>query len=432
VPHLVEIVRKQLENQFLTGGMVLVIFTALLAMLRNAPRQLWAWVKRRFITTIDISDHDPAFFWIQKWLGEQTYTRDKARLLTASTRMMPVNQQNKAPDVVGGYIFNRKRQLTEVVFSPAPGRHLIRFQGHFILLTRDRRTGEGILGELAYHESFIFQTFSRQVVHDLIFEARETAFPPEDNRIAILRPSYMNWRVMQRRLPRDLDSVILEGDTTAELLKDLAWFFRAASWYADHGIPYQRGYLLYGPPGNGKTSIVVALASAFDRDIYILSLTGLSDSILIALMGELPEHALVLIEDIDRAFHARERTKDTNEQLTFSGFLNAIDGVSAPPGRVLFMTTNHTDLLDEAIVRPGRADRHFEFKNASPNMAYRLFLRFFPEQEHLATSFEKQVAVGTRTYSMADLQEHLIKHREDAEAAAMLIPYGKLEVVQPV
>lgn len=430
--HLIEIVRKQLENQFLTGGMVLVIFTALLAMLRNAPRQLWAWVKRRFITTIDISDHDPAFFWIQKWLGEQSYTRDQARLLTASTRMMPVNQQNKAPDAS---IFSRKRQLTEIVFSPAPGWHLIRFRGHFILLTRDRRTGEGFLGELAYHESFIFQTFSRQVVQDLIFAARETAFPPEDNRIAILRPQYGSWRVMQRRMPRDLDSVILEGDTTAELLKDLSWFFGAANWYAEHGIPYQRGYLLHGPPGNGKTSIVAALASAFDRDIYILSLTGLSDSALVSLMGDLPEHALVLIEDVDRSFHARERTSDTSEQLTFSGFLNAIDGVSAPPGRVLFMTTNQTALLDAALLRPGRADRHFKFNNASPDMARRLFLRFFPGQEHRAMSFAKQVAVAPRPYSMADLQEHLIKHREDAEAAGTLNPDTNgavLEAATPV
>jgi len=412
---LFELLRKQLENQFLTGGAVLVVFTALLALMRRVPEHVFELLKRQLITTIDIADHDQAFFWVQKWLGDQPYTKERARLLTVTTRTLPVGHGKEAGPTPASYVGKPKRQLTEVVFSPAPGLHLLRYRGHWILLSRNRKEGEGVFGEVAYHETLTFQTFSRDVVRELIYEAREAAFPPEDNRIAILRPNYHNWRTVQRRLPRSMDSVILDGDIIESLLTDLRWFFGASTWYSDHGIPYQRGYMLYGPPGTGKTSLVVAIASAFGRDIHIINLSGVTDSMMIQLMAELPEHAIVLIEDVDSIFEQRKKTSDTNEDLSFSGFINAIDGVSAPPGRVLFMTTNHLEKLDPAIMRPGRADRKLEFHNATADMACRLFLQFFPGEETLAKQYGEKF--GTGAFSMAALQENLIKYRESPTEA---------------
>jgi chaperone BCS1 len=409
-----DLLRKQLENQFLTGGVVLVLFTALLALLRHLPSRLWGFIERKIITTVDVADHDQAFFWIQKWLGEHEYTKS-ARLLTASTRTMPLNSSPEAKNPED----SRKRQLTEVVFSPAPGMHLLRFHNHYLLLTRNRKESEsGSFGQVAYHETFTFQTFSKDVVRDLIFEAREAAFPPEDNRIAIFRPNWSAWIIVQRRLPRPLESVVLDGVIVEELMDELRWFFSASKWYADLGIPYQRGYMLSGPPGTGKTSLVAALASAFNRDIYILNLNVVDDGSLVSLMAALPEHAIILIEDLDSAFHARDKTADTNDKITFSGFINAIDGVSAPPGRLLFMTTNYIEKIDEAILRPGRADRIINFHNATPEMAKRIFMRFFPDAEGLSQKFSDAYALGP-SRSMSKVQEHLTKYREDPEAALL-------------
>jgi chaperone BCS1 len=414
-----ELLRKQFENQFLSGGVVLVMFTALLALMRNIPRHLSHLIQRYTITTIDISDHDPAFFWIQKWLGELEYTKTRARLLTVSTRTMPVGNKNVVPEDESHY--RKRRQLTEIIYSPAPGVHLLRFKSHFILLTRARKESDGMMGDIAYHESLVFRTLSRSVIQDLILEAREIAFPPEDNRIAILRANWTSWVPIQRRLPRKLESVVLDKDFAHELLLDLQWFFGASEWYASHGIPYQRGYLFKGPPGSGKTSLVVALASAFERDIHIVNLSTATDASLSSLMATLPEHSFVLMEDIDRAFHEREKTSDSSEFLSFSGFLNAIDGVSAPPGRVLIMSTNHSEKLDPALLRPGRADRVFEFCNATPDMARRLFLQFFPGKDKQACWLEERyhhnLDLGGDFWSMADLQEHFIKHRDSASDA---------------
>ena len=72
-------------------------------------------------------------------------------------------------------------------------------------------------------------------------------------------------------------------------------------FYVNHGIPYRRGYLFYGPPGVGETSFAIALTSRFNLDIYNLTLSDfdLTDLDLILLFNQLPSRSLVLLEDID-------------------------------------------------------------------------------------------------------------------------------------
>jgi chaperone BCS1 len=71
-------------------------------------------------------------------------------------------------------------------------------------------------------------------------------------------------------------------------------------------------------------------------------------------------HSIILLEDIDGIFKGRESVQEAKEnrsQVTFSGLLNALDGVRSQEGRILIMTTNHKEHLDPALMRPGRADR---------------------------------------------------------------------------
>ena len=67
----------------------------------------------------------------------------------------------------------------------------------------------------------------------------------------------------------------------------------------------------------------------------------------------------------------------TQETLFTAGLLNAIDGVAAQEGRMLFMTTNHVERLNEALVRPGRVDVRLEFTNASAEQITDFFVGFY-------------------------------------------------------
>ena len=216
----------------------------------------------------------------------------------------------------------------------------------------------------------------------------------------------------------------------------------------DHtGIPYRRGYLLHGPPGSGKSSFIQALAGALNYDICVLNLSerGLADDKLIHLLSNTPERSFVLIEDIDAAFNKRVQTSADGYQssVTFSGFLNALDGVASGEERIIFMTTNHPEVLDPALIRPGRVDLSVLIDDASPQQVRRLFERFYgrdstvesdvgetlsdegweriPEDElsHMADEMEAAVAEEAsrgRRISMAALQGLFI--RSSAREAA--------------
>ena len=115
------------------------------------------------------------------------------------------------------------------------------------------------------------------------------------------------------------------------------------------------------PSGCGKTSFVQVLASDLKLDICILNLAHkeLTDNSLASHLRDAPENSLVLLEDVDAIFTNRSDPGSTNgksEGVSFSGLLNALDGVAAQEGRIFFMTTNHIEKLDPALIRPGRCD----------------------------------------------------------------------------
>jgi chaperone BCS1 len=196
-----------------------------------------------------------------------------------------------------------------------------------------------------------------------------------------------------------MSSIVLQPGVKDMLLDDCKDFMNSQDWYAERGIPFRRGYLLYGVPGSGKTSLIHSLAGELGLDIYVLSLSakGMSDDQLGKLMNQLPSKSVVLLEDLDAAF-TRATNRDEKSTgspdpknlvetkaaeadgstLTLSGLLNAMDGVAAAEGRLLFATTNHLDRLDAALSRPGRLDVWVGFANATQWQAEGIFKCFFP------------------------------------------------------
>ena len=197
-------------------------------------------------------------------------------------------------------------------------------------------------------------------------------------------------------------------------------FFGSMEWYQSRGIPYQMGYLFYGPPGNGKTSLAVALASKFGRSLYLARVSGVGDEAFLSSMGQVPKHSIVLIEDVDCFFDGREAVAAgsiVDSQMNFSSFLNAIDGVAGSEGRLLIMTTNHKDKLDPALIRPGRVDHQVEIADATYDQTRKLFLQFFPEETELSVRFAD--AFSDKQYSMASLQGYLLNYKDDPTQAVL-------------
>ena len=169
------------------------------------------------------------------------------------------------------------------------------------------------------------------------------------------------------------------------IVSDVRDFLNSAKWYYDRGITYRRGYLLHGPPGTGKSSIIQALAGELNYNIAMLDLSerGMTDDRLNYLLTVIPRRTLVLLEDADAAFSRRRVQTDADgycgANVTFSGLLNALDGVASAEERLLFLTTNHAEQLDEALVRPGRVDITVRLGEATRWQFKRLWDRFYGE-----------------------------------------------------
>ena len=234
-----------------------------------------------------------------------------------------------------------------------------------------------------------------------------------------------------KRLPRPPESVVLRAGLMESLIDDVRDFLGRRNWYVERGIPYRRGYLLYGPPGTGKSSAVLAIASALKMDIAILSLanSSLDDDDLCQLLSNCPVNSIVLIEDIDCVFVERKATEDKANKLTFSGLLNAIDGVAAGEGRILFATTNHIERLDPALIRPGRIDRKELIGYADREQLRRLFVRFFGDNDpSMADYFADSLAEGT--LPMSAVQTYLIQHADSADDALLELDELSAEAVK--
>lgn len=183
----------------------------------------------------------------------------------------------------------------------------------------------------------------------------------------------------QDELPlRSLESVVLPVEQQDRLVDDMGRFLASEADYARRYIPWHRGYLFSGPPGTGKTSVAKALANHFGMDIYYLPLGDVrSGSTLMDLVGKVQPRSLLLIEDID-VFHAAT-VRDDNAEVSLSDLLSALDGIATPWGLVSILTTNREEVLDPAMIRPGRIDVVEHFGLASTRQIKGLMRWFYPE-----------------------------------------------------
>jgi mitochondrial chaperone BCS1 len=383
-------------------GIFLGLIGLCTALFRNAPKHFFTYLQRFLIVRVDIMNGDSLFEWVKLWFDKDAYTK-RARLVSASA--IPITEWNTAT------IAPKK---WKILFTPAPGVHLLSYRSRPVIVHRDRKditAGGSVVGVRDTFTMYFF-TRNQNIVRDFFEDAHRVAEEEKANKLTIFSGDlYQNWNVLAHRNVRPLESVILDEGVKEATYDDINNFLSSEAWYKSMAIPFHRGYLFYGPPGSGKSSLAIALASEFRLDTYLLNLNNLSDGRLMSLLSTMPSHSILLLEDIDSIFVKREALA----QVTFSGLLNALDGIHSKDGLIVFMSTNHIERLDPALLRPGRIDCKVYLGMASPYQIKEMFLRFFPETTNEAKRFAAQFA--GRSISMATLQEYLLARRYSIERA---------------
>lgn len=280
-------------------------------------------------------------------------------------------------------------QSTHFSLVPGPGRHILRYGPAFLLVQRERDKSAMEMATGKPFETITLTTLyaHRHIFSDLFRDAHALAQQAEEGKTKIYVPEFVKWKEFGTpKRKRPLDSIALASGVKERIVSDVQAFLGARNWYLDRGIPYRRGYLLYGPPGTGKSSFIQALAGELDFNIAMLNLSqrGLVDDQLNVLLTNIPPRTLVLLEDADVAFLNRRQVDGdgyAGSTVTFSGLLNALDGVGSAEERIIFLTTNHVERMDEALVRPGRVDMTVRLGEAGREQVEQMWDRFYAEEE---------------------------------------------------
>lgn len=178
-----------------------------------------------------------------------------------------------------------------------------------------------------------------------------------------------------------------------DILNNIQFFLNNEDWYKDRGIPYTLGFLLWGNPGCGKTGFIKALMNLTKFNALVIKLNPnfnfikLKDIIYNEEINNdliIPLHKrIIILEDIDcmsdiindrniinndnlnNINKENKNNVNINSNNNLSYLLNLLDGIHESHGRIIIMTTNKPEILDKALIRPGRIDYIINFTNAT-------------------------------------------------------------------
>ncbi|KAK5464600.1 Complex III assembly protein translocase and chaperone [Exophiala xenobiotica] len=382
------------SNPLFTGGFALASLGALAATARRGVKLGAHLLRRRLLVDVEINVRDDSYPWFLDWMTFHEQGRLTARASVLKRGVFQSILDRVTPGIHHLSIKTEKQELpngalhTNFYLIPGPGRHVLRYRNAWIWVNRQREAKQVSMDGKPWETVTLTTLYSHRHVFESLFqEASDLATQAVEGKTVIYTAWGTRWdKFGHPRSKRPLESVILDEGVKERIVEDVQDFLSSSKWYYERGIPYRRGYLLYGPPGTGKSSFIQALAGYLNYDIAMLNLSerGLTDDRLNHLLTVIPQRTLILLEDVDAAFANRRQVETdgyAGANVTFSGLLNALDGVGSAEERIIFLTTNHVERLDEALVRPGRVDMTVRLGEATTYQISQLWERFYSEDD---------------------------------------------------
>jgi hypothetical protein len=240
------------------------------------------------------------------------------------------------------------------------------------------------------------------------------------------------WDKYVMRTYKTFDNIFFQ-DKPALLIR-LNKFLSDKESYIRKGMPHNFGLLFHGTPGCGKTSCIKALANFTQRHVVFINLQHIKtcreferifyDDYIDGMF--VPHNKKIIVfEDIDcmsNIVTSRENDydkigqipttnndddDDTTDKLTLACILNTIDGIFENQDRILIISSNYPEKLDEALIRPGRIDMKIEFTKCTNNMYCDILKLCYNSEKANEVEFPKMKHTPAEIFNICSLHENI-------------------------
>jgi AAA+ superfamily predicted ATPase len=379
---LYQFVKEQLHNnQFAQGGAVVLIITTILVYLKSVPMYIFNKISRLLIYEVHIDKRQHELYYeFTRWIIENN-----------SKKLRKVNAEFH-------YLDNANRTC-KIVYTSMPDVFKIWYKGLplFISVNRQQNTGSSYLEHMYLDSYSIYGIFAKkninELLHNMVTEYNQKLLETSKTKVFVYRN--LQFQQLRDKEFKDIENVIFENKNKKILCDEIDQWIKNKEWYNKRAITYKIGILLHGKPGNGKSSIIQAIAKKYNKDFCYCNIADFSsDAAFINFMDSVNNNSVLAIEDIDCAYNGREKTSD-NINVEFNTLLNCLSGGISCENVIIFITTNNIAKLDTALIRDGRCDIRIEVDNPNKELVEEYLFKFYGEYIRIPDNYTADKCMAT-------------------------------------